>query len=95
MKEVLFLEIMSGINKLTKVRRCPNGHTVGDDMRFCPICGTEISSSEICFCPNCGTKRLLKDKFCSNCGLSFFQVPMQKDEKNEDSSFFGFLWIDW
>ena len=69
MKEVLFLEIMSGINKLTKVRRCPNGHTVGDDMRFCPICGTEISSSEICFCPNCGTKRLLTDKFCSNCGL--------------------------
>lgn len=97
MLEVLFWEIMSGIKELACIKRCPNGHTVNDDMRFCPICGAEIMYGGIRFCPNCGKERQPTDKFCAQCGYPFIQQPIirqSKEEKNDDFSFFGFLWID-
>ena len=83
---------MSGIKELANIKRCPNGHSVTDDMRFCPICGAEIAFNGLRFCPNCGKERHLADKFCAQCGNPFVQQP--KEEKNDDFSFFGFLWID-
>ena len=97
MLEVLFLEIMNGIKELANFKRCPNGHTVDDDMRFCPICGAEITFGGIRFCPNCGKERQPTDKFCAQCGYPFIQqsiIQQPKEEKNDDFSFFGFLWID-
>lgn len=83
---------MSGTKDIIKTRICPNGHRVGDDMRFCPICGAEITIDGIRFCPNCGQERQSMDRFCTNCGLSFKQNI--KEKKDDDFSFFGFLWID-
>lgn len=71
MLEVLFLEIMSGIKDVVKVGRCPNGHPVSDEMKFCPVCGSEIAVGGMRFCPNCGQKRQNMDRFCTNCGFLF------------------------
>ena len=86
------MEIMSGIRDVGKYRKCPNGHSVGDDMKFCPVCGAELLVSGMRFCPNCGKERQPNDLFCTNCGFSFEQKI--KKEKDDDFSFFGFLWID-
>lgn len=85
---------MSRINEIAYRKQCPNGHAVSDEMNFCPVCGAEISSGSIRFCPNCGIERQATDRFCQNCGLPFFLQPQRMEEKSEDSSFFGFLWID-
>ena len=82
---------MSGINKIAKSKKCPNGHPVTDDMNFCPICGAEITVAGMRFCPNCGEERLPSDRFCTHCGFPFGQRPIE--EKKDDVSFFGFLWI--
>lgn len=92
MLEVLFLEIMSGIKDVVKVERCPKGHPVSDEMKFCPVCGAEIAVGGMRFCPNCGQKRQTMDRFCTNCGFSFDQK--EKEEKDDGFSFFGFLLID-
>jgi len=83
---------MSGIKNIVKERICPNGHHVSCDMRFCPICGAEIGENCMRFCPNCGKERQQGDLFCTNCGFSFEQKG--KEDKDDDFSFFGFLWID-
>lgn len=83
---------MSGIKEITKAKRCPNGHSVTDDMNFCPVCGAEISAVGMRFCPNCGEGRQPSDRFCTHCGFPFEQRP--KEELNDDFSFFGFLWVD-
>ena len=86
---------MNEIEESSKTRLCPNGHVVSEGMNFCPVCGKEVSLGEIRFCPNCGTERQISDRFCSNCGLPFFHQPQQRvGEKKDDSSFFGFIWID-
>lgn len=84
---------MSGIKELANKRSCPNGHAVSDDMKFCPVCGSEIQDIGIRFCTNCGYKRNETDKFCPQCGKPFGYHQVEK-KKNDDSSFFGFLWID-
>ena len=92
MREVLFLEIMSGTNEIRKIKKCPNGHVINDDVKFCPVCGAEISAVGLHFCPNCGKERQVTDNFCTYCGFLFVQPP--KEEKNNDFSFFGLFWID-
>lgn len=81
---------MSGTKELTIVKRCPNGHNVRDDMKYCPVCGAEISLSGIRFCPNCGKERHTTDRFCSNCGFPFEQqfIVEKKEEKSDEFSFF-------
>jgi uncharacterized membrane protein YvbJ len=91
---VLFLEIMNGTNDIVKVRKCPNGHPVTDDMKFCPVCGTDITNVGIRFCPNCGKERQSGDMFCTNCGLSFKQEMEKEKDDDNGFSFFGFFWID-
>lgn len=87
---------MSGTKELAKIRRCPNGHAVSDDMKYCPLCGVDISFTGIRFCPNCGKERQVTDKFCAQCGYPFIQQPFiqqSKEEKSDDFSFFVFWWI--
>lgn len=72
--------------------KCPNGHVVSVYMRYCPICGSKIIYNGIHFCPNCGKERHSTDNYCVQCGYSFIQKKQK--EKNDDFSFFGFLWID-
>lgn len=74
---------MSGINKIIKAKRCPNGHVITDDMNFCPICGAEISNVVMRFCPNCGKERQPTDKFCAQCGYPFIQQPIIQHPKEE------------
>lgn len=86
---------MSGTKDLSIVKQCPNGHSVSDDMNYCPVCGAEVSLNGIRFCPNCGKERQIQDRFCSNCGFPFEQpIGLKRETKNDDFSFFGFLWID-
>lgn len=85
---------MNDNEESSMTRLCPNGHVVSEGMKFCPVCGKEISLVGIRFCPKCGTERQLSDRFCSNCGLAFFLQPSGVADKCDDSSFFGFVWID-
>ena len=41
---------------------------LGDDMRFCPVCGAEIENGGMRFCPNCGKELEKNVKFCGSCG---------------------------
>ena len=52
------------------MRRCPNGHEVADNVKFCPTCGAEIISGNK-FCTKCGSERKGTEKFCSHCGIPF------------------------
>lgn len=92
MQEVFSLEIMSGIKELANIKKCPNGHVVNDGMKYCPKCGAEVSTIGMHFCPNCGKERQVCDNFCTHCGFPFVQPPPK--EKNDDFTFFGFLWFD-
>ena len=57
------------------MRKCPNGHDVSDDVKFCPKCGAEIQKNvaeDARFCKKCGQERKRTEKFCSHCGTPFF-----------------------
>lgn len=83
---------MSGTKEISKLKKCPNGHPVTDDMNYCPMCGVEIAAIGLRFCPKCGVRRQPSDEFCTHCGFPLEKKPME--EKNDDFSFFGFFWID-
>jgi len=54
--------------KETKTGECPNcGVKISADMKFCPVCGTEIKQTKI-KCPNCGKMITKDDMFCKHCG---------------------------
>ena len=74
-------------------RLCPNGHEVGDNVKYCPTCGAEIISGNK-FCTKCGSERMGTEKFCSQCGTPFDVEPninhiVLNEEKN--SSFKKYL----
>ena len=50
--------------------KCPNGHEVTDNVKYCPTCGAEIVSGNK-FCTKCGSERMGTEKFCSQCGNPF------------------------
>ncbi len=58
-----------GNKKETKSQsECPNcGVKLSADMKFCPVCGTEIKVAKI-KCPNCGRMITKDDMFCKHCG---------------------------
>ena len=67
------------------MRKCPNGHDVSDDVKYCPKCGAEIQENvaeDIRFCKKCGQERKGAEKFCSHCGTPFYGDPVI----NPDSS---------
>ena len=73
--------------------KCPNGHEVTDNVKYCPTCGAEIVSGNK-FCTKCGSERMGTEKFCSQCGTPFDVEPninhiVLNEEKN--SSFKKYL----
>lgn len=54
--------------------KCPNGHEVTDNVKYCPTCGAEIVSGNK-FCTKCGSERMGTEKFCSQCGTPFDVEP--------------------
>ena len=54
--------------------KCPNGHEVTDNVKYCPTCGAE-TVSENKFCTKCGSERMGTEKFCSQCGTPFDVEP--------------------
>ena len=55
------------------MKQCPNGHEVGDNVKFCPECGAEIKDNGTKFCAKCGNERKGTEKFCSQCGTPYGQ----------------------
>ncbi|MBR1505074.1 MAG: hypothetical protein IJ614_03080 [Prevotella sp.] len=49
------------------MKKCPNGHVVGDNMKFCPQCGATMMGVK--FCKNCGAKLNYGDLTCPHCGF--------------------------
>ena len=57
------------------MKRCPNGHEVSGDVKFCPQCGAEMLedvAEDVRFCKKCGNERKGVEKFCSHCGHPFY-----------------------
>ena len=52
------------------MKKCPNGHEVTDNVKYCPTCGAEIVSGNK-FCTKCGNERMGAEKFCPKCGTPF------------------------
>ena len=55
------------------MKKCPNGHEVSDNVKFCPECGAEIKDNGTKFCAKCGNERKGTEKFCSQCGTPYGQ----------------------
>ncbi len=57
------------------MKKCPNGHEVSGDVKFCPQCGAEMLedvAEDVRFCKKCGNERKGVEKFCSHCGHPFY-----------------------
>lgn len=72
------------------MKQCPNGHNVGDNVKFCPECGAEIIDNGAKFCAKCGNGRKGTEKFCSQCGTPYGQsstsnVPDTKVSQGKSS----------
>ena len=49
--------------------KCPNGHDVNSQVKFCPICGVDLRG--IKYCTNCGNERNGDGEICPHCGKPF------------------------
>lgn len=56
------------------MKQCPNGHNVGDNVKFCPECGAEMIDGGAKYCAKCGNERKGTEKFCSQCGTPYDQT---------------------
>ena len=63
------------------MRQCPNSHEVGDEAKFCPICGAEVIDNGTTYCTKCGNERRGTEKFCSQCGTPFNASHIQDNNK--------------
>lgn len=45
--------------------KCPNGHEVNGQVKFCPTCGADLRGTK--FCTNCGFERNGGEKICPHC----------------------------
>jgi len=58
---------LRGSPRATRRAECPHCHApVGDDDRFCPMCGTALGVT----CPQCRSAVQATDKFCARCGAT-------------------------
>ena len=76
------------------MKQCPNGHNVGDKVKFCPECGAEIIENSTRFCQNCGNERKGTEKFCPQCGMPYDQTSsnlVKNVSKNSNSGKKGIL----
>ena len=49
--------------------KCPNGHEVNGQVKFCPTCGADLRGTR--FCTNCGYERNGDEEVCPHCGTTF------------------------
>ena len=68
-------------------KKCPNGHEVNDNLKFCPKCGAELIESGNRFCKKCGTERKGTEKFCSKCGTPFDGFSMTQPTSQSTPSY--------
>ena len=68
------------------MKQCPNGHEVGGEAKFCPICGAEVIDNGTTYCAKCGSERKGTEKFCSQCGTPFGVSPMLGNNKTPQKS---------
>ena len=62
------------------MQTCPTcGAPVGDDARFCPACGSELSGS----CISCGTVLPREPRFCPSCGTPVGDGPSGPGEERK------------
>lgn len=64
------------------MKKCPNGHEVSDEVKFCPICGAEVVEKKARFCPQCGYERQGSEKFCPKCGAAFEASKVVEKKKS-------------
>ena len=57
--------------------KCPNGHEVNSQVKFCPICGADLRGTQ--FCTNCGGERNGDEEICPHCGKEFDYEFMEGD----------------
>ena len=62
--------------------KCPNGHEVNGQVKFCPTCGADLRRMK--FCTNCGYERNGDEKVCPQCGRPF-DTQGTYDEKAESN----------
>ena len=74
--------------------KCPNGHEVSDNVKFCPTCGAAIVRGNK-YCTKCGNERKGTEKFCSQCGTPFEtpidNEPIVYEEEQPKSGFKRYL----
>lgn len=63
------------------MRKCPNGHEVSDEVKFCPTCGAKVEDNGTRFCAKCGTEFKKEDNFCPKCGAPVNKVLADEKEK--------------
>lgn len=70
------------------MKQCPNGHSVGDNVKFCPECGAEIKDNGAKFCAKCGNELKGTEKFCPQCGTPYghSSINMMKNNSKSNSS---------
>jgi len=49
--------------------KCPNGHEVNGQVKFCPTCGADLRGTK--FCTNCGSERNGDEDICPHCGKPY------------------------
>ena len=49
--------------------KCPNGHEVNGQVKFCPTCGADLRGTK--FCTNCGGERNGDEDICPHCGKPY------------------------
>ncbi len=63
--------------------KCPNGHEVNSQVKFCPICGADLRGTQ--FCTNCGGERNGDEEICPHCGKPYF-IQRQNTVDSEGNS---------
>lgn len=61
------------------MRKCPNGHDVSDDVKYCPKCGAEIQENvaeDIRFCKKCGQERKGAENSALIVALRFMAIQL-------------------
>ncbi len=49
--------------------KCPNGHEINGQGKFCPTCGADLRVTK--FCTNCGFERNGDEDICPHCGKPY------------------------
>ncbi len=62
--------------------KCPNGHQVNRNAKFCPTCGAIIKDNGKTVCKKCGNEQKEGEKFCSQCGTPYESSSIPTTKKS-------------